>query len=210
MVLNPNPSPLTPAPSHRIHFPAMKRLGRWLFNPAAGVSLVLFLAMPVIWVRSHFAMNSIGWVGQKRSQALVTSIGATALFVTEMDTRAEYGLHVRSSEPSDFLGSFGTLFAFQKRLGGFAVAHTGDATTPYGTTVVLQVPCWFLTILFAILPAIRLRTFLLERRVNLRGLCPVCGYDLRVQLALSEQRRSDGQATPTRCPECGTATSMCE
>ncbi len=41
------------------------------------------------------------------------------------------------------------------------------------------------------------------------GHCPKCGYDLRVQLALSEQSESNGhsesngRAIPARCPECG-------
>jgi hypothetical protein len=51
-------------------------------------------------------------------------------------------------------------------------------------------PHWFLALLFAVLPAVRLRAFLRARRRYAGGLCPACGYDLR--------------ATPERCPECGT------
>ncbi len=50
-------------------------------------------------------------------------------------------------------------------------------------------PHWFLALLFAILPGLRLRSILRTRRRHRAGLCPHCGYDLR--------------ATPDRCPECG-------
>ena len=51
------------------------------------------------------------------------------------------------------------------------------------------VPHWFLALLFAVLPAVRLRAIIRARRPNRAGLCQHCGYDLR--------------ATPERCPECG-------
>jgi hypothetical protein len=50
-------------------------------------------------------------------------------------------------------------------------------------------PHWFAALVFAILPALRLRSILRTRRRIRLGLCPQCGYDLR--------------ASPDRCPECG-------
>jgi hypothetical protein len=52
------------------------------------------------------------------------------------------------------------------------------------------VPTWFLFILFASLPGVRLVGWIRRGRASKDGLCPRCGYDLR--------------ATPDRCPECGT------
>ena len=58
-------------------------------------------------------------------------------------------------------------------------------------TRVWAIPAWFVVLLTAVLPALRLRGLLRQRRRYARGLCAECGYDLR--------------ATPARCPECGAA-----
>ena len=57
----------------------------------------------------------------------------------------------------------------------------------------LDLPAWFVILVTAILPAMRLLGYRRYRRYRHRiaaGLCLSCGYDLR--------------ATPDRCPECGT------
>ncbi|HET6250919.1 MAG TPA: hypothetical protein VFE47_24735 [Tepidisphaeraceae bacterium] len=53
----------------------------------------------------------------------------------------------------------------------------------------LRIPCWFLGIVFAILPLGIGRSILRRSRRKRKGLCLACGYDLRF---------SEG-----RCPECG-------
>ena len=70
----------------------------------------------------------------------------------------------------------------------------------------LTIPFYALVLLFLILPACW--TIRRRRRRRLRaGHCRVCGYDLRVQLALSEQGESNGRASLAHCPECGTPAS---
>jgi hypothetical protein len=63
--------------------------------------------------------------------------------------------------------------------------------TQFGTLRIFTFPHWFLALLLAVLPALRLRAARRSRRSARAGLCPTCGYDLR--------------ATPDRCPECGSS-----
>jgi hypothetical protein len=62
-------------------------------------------------------------------------------------------------------------------------------TALWGVRRNLEVPNWFLAAALAVLPLWRFAGGIRRRRWKARGLCSVCGYDLR--------------ATPDRCPECG-------
>ena len=42
----------------------MTRLGRWLFNGIAGLSLVLCVATAAFWIRSYFRLDDISHKGQ--------------------------------------------------------------------------------------------------------------------------------------------------
>jgi hypothetical protein len=72
---------------------------------------------------------------------------------------------------------------------GFSFDRQSAAQTGVIETT-LTAPFWFLTLLWAIWPAVVLVRWGRKRRRFAAGRCQVCGYDLR--------------ATPERCPECGT------
>ncbi len=127
-------------------------------------------------------------------------------------------------------------------LGALTIGHEADATLPSEDTIryrseasenwgfptaadglhasggldrsIASAPHWSLALLFAIVPACWFAAIVRSRRRPREGCCANCGYDLRVQLALSqtlsnvegsEQSESNGRASPGRCPECGTA-----
>jgi hypothetical protein len=71
---------------------------------------------------------------------------------------------------------------------GFGYLDSQQATQEFSFRAI-WLPHWFLALLFAVLPAVRVRAMIRNRRRFGAGLCPACGYDLR--------------ATPGRCPECG-------
>jgi len=73
----------------------------------------------------------------------------------------------------------------------YMFASSEDVFATGGTVPVraIAMPLWFVTMLFAIAPAARFFRAVSRHRRERKGLCEVCGYDLR--------------ATPDRCPECG-------
>ncbi len=172
---------------------------RRLFNLAAAVSLVLCVAVVVLWVRSYGP-------GDKVRLILDPVLGSGNDLVVASSGGRIYALH--SWRGSDYAGlnasltySQGTwqvpLFASMLTRGssflGFDwhLHRTAPAPSDSRTNTplrVLIVPHAAAVLLFAIGP---LFLWYCRRIVRRRqpGLCPICGYDLR--------------ATPERCPECG-------
>lgn len=60
---------------------------------------------------------------------------------------------------------------------------------PTARSFAIYCPHWALAMLFALPPGAAILRLMRTRRRRIRGLCRVCGYDLR--------------ASPDRCPECG-------
>ncbi len=190
----------------------MRRLGRWVFNALAVGSLLLCIFTGVVW-GLHFNSTAIvaiklpfrwetGWYlgrgidGIHRAQLSVAFMYSpptrilsppfSGFAFTPQDRKwmNQFGAGSRSGRGA-FQFSEGPVIVYDRTLGRLVM---------FGYTHEIGLPVWFVMVLLGILPALagwRWRRIRIERAR--KGLCPVCGYDLR--------------ATPQRCPECGTVAA---
>jgi hypothetical protein len=187
----------------------VKCLARHLFTLCSAVSLLLCVAVCVIWVRSCLTppaehIVSFGavrgtvfpavplyakpersvWLATARGRVLLVEQRATTGVTPPVDA-SHCGAFVSRNfvlvyDPPDVLDHTGLL--------GFG--HASVALGATGSASVLSVPFWAVAALTLVAPAIMLQRRLKDRRWRRAGLCPTCGYDLR--------------ASRGRCPECGT------
>jgi len=186
---------------------------RKLFTFLAGISLLLLIAVTGLGVRGYLRADHFDYMrtvhssragGCSDSLGLVSSNGRLLLWVR----RARFNDQAWNRFPALFVGGLHyyadeawDLHVCDNRLGEAAgrfrfglMAYLKDpnrARAPFSdeSGFAILLPSWFLALLFSLLPALRLRRWLLDRQRNRPGFCRQCGYDLR--------------ATPGRCPECG-------
>jgi hypothetical protein len=181
-----------------------------LLNVLAILSLLLCLAMAALWVFSslkvfHLRYNRSPPANETYAYYLgFKSYGGTvSAEVHRRHFPASYFGRLTGSELSDFrkayppgldwsvAGGKQTIF-YSPEPRGFRFHHgvypqAAGWRSEYG---LLAVPLWLPMVLSLVLPVVRLQRIVAARRIERPGLCPSCGYDL--------------QATPERCPECGT------
>ena len=186
-----------------------------LLTIISALSLLLCVAVCVLWVRSYFVADRLFWQGfedvEDRSywRQDVVRVGRGGIgmnhIVQSQPRNPQSGAEGFASWRSRSVPFHGTFppeypdFKFSRddvpRWGGFkygAFAHPdADArkTRPraYGWQVV--VPLWAVLLLVGPPTLLMVRRYVILARRRRVGLCPACGYDLR--------------ATPDRCPECG-------
>lgn len=185
---------------------------RWLgriFCLPAGLSALFCLAIIALWVRGYWvsddvtramgnqAKNAWSWTFFHSGRGRVVLVRHTIDYWPGLMHDADGVEWERTvSKPSADLPAVanpGTGLP-QRHFAG--IWHEWrDWPVSYGVD---RVDCWGIPLAWlagvtAVLPGIGAVVFLTKRRRRgrvKRGLCPVCGYDVR--------------ATPTRCPECGT------
>jgi hypothetical protein len=165
----------------------MRRFARHLFTLYAAVSLVLCVAVCVLWGRSLATADVIGY-----SQRC-----------TEEDPRSDYWIYSNRGR----LHATTALLALPHKDLGLAwnsrpaspphreesgFAGIGWYVDGYPSWASLSAPHWVVALVLAVPSALWSVGLLSRIRRRTRGLCASCGYDLR--------------ASPERCPECGTAT----
>jgi hypothetical protein len=152
------------------------------------LSLILCLATVGLWVRSYWRYDGvtrdIATAQRVSSCRLLSNFGELAFIIRpypvghiEYDTGTTGRSSVAAWWPREARG-----------FGGFGYIRADQSLRA------VYCPHWFLALLFAVLPAVRARSILRNRRRFSAGLCQHCGYDLR--------------ATPECCPECGRAPEV--
>ena len=150
---------------------------RRLVTFAAALSMLLCVATVALWVRSYWKLDSLYYVQDDEAETIsvLASRGQIKAWLLK-GAMLGAGWLSHESEPSRPY-SWGSGFL------GFGYENLSHVR-------VVDVPHWFLALLFAVPPTLTLRAAIRSRRRHRAGFCPTCGYDLR--------------ATPQRCPECGT------
>jgi hypothetical protein len=170
---------------------------RRLLNLLTALSLLLCVAICVLWVRGHWFRDSLMFTWAS-GRALIRDARGHVEFMLTLggDWSEECGVALlhkpRPSLAQELVDEItevtGPRYGSVRRWWGVQYLDV-RYRDPWRSWHVLVVPCWQLVIAFAALPvAWSIRR--VRRRHPVSGLCPMCGYDLR--------------ATPGRCPECGT------
>jgi hypothetical protein len=196
----------------------MKRLGRYIFNALAALSLVLCAGTAALWVRGHFvadrayysrwrvsgtrAREGAYWVQSgggvfiiaTRQQALGGLADDPASQIRHLALAAPERRWVRMTPDHAMTLAGGPRQGPLGRLGFWhlraPMQKSAGATSPGNYYAEWAAPAWAVCLVLALLPAARVVRWRRERSRGRAGLCPTCNYDLR--------------ATPNRCPECGT------
>lgn len=178
-------------------------MGRWLFNLAAGASLLVALLICIFWIRSRWSSDSLRYhatnpATHRLDAYLISEAGGmtlgrkifywppeaqTAAMTLVNRTRRAYTWQF-DSRP---VPPAGVLYM---RLGFNWFSAIDLKMVPGATSkeARLFIPYWALLLATLITPI----AWILHRRRQRNaqpGICKICGYDLR--------------ATPDRCPECG-------
>lgn len=192
----------SPGPSWVSSAPVLRR--QPLFTLCAAVSLLLCVAVCLLWERSYRLTDQVVWRSPRGLYAVGTASGAVVAQLNpgEPQSAAYHGwqylrmnAYTAPSYPVAYshLGPGQTYESFEfVGLGWYRVRDSAG-----GRTATEVAPFYAIAAASATLPiawTVRQTRALLRRRYSrtATGGCPFCGYDLR--------------ATPDRCPECGRAT----
>jgi hypothetical protein len=153
--------------------------------------------MMAFWIRGYWQFDVLRFVRTETQETLgmQSTFGELAAFSARLHPsgKVQPGWSI-STIPASPPNTFRNLVTWSPHSRtysalGFGFGSFDVSTSPRHTIAAIWFPHWFCALIFAVLPAARIRSILRTRRAKRAGLCRYCGYDLR--------------ATPNRCPECG-------
>jgi hypothetical protein len=165
------------------------------------LSLILCLATMGLWGRSYSCDDTLRHCGGRPEQAQIFAMRsnsgeldliAQSRIITDCKSKRGWSFQTGQAYSDETAQNIAEHIAINPSFSILGFGYVHYQTPPVPPFREIWFPHWFPALLFAILPALRLRAILRRRRRNRAGLCPHCGYDLR--------------ATPQRCPECGRET----
>ena len=169
--------------------PPMRRLARHAFTALSALSLLLCVAVCVLWVRSYWTRDFYSHSDGSTIRAYVSERGGFGYHEVTIGTRPAWAWHLRSVPTQADTSSVPEMTRLQRWLGvawrDDTFAFAGMGYEDKGWWVAYRA----VAIVLAVLPTIWLVRWSRGRRRRSGTECAVCGYDLR--------------ATPERCPECG-------
>jgi len=181
----------------------MMRFCRHIFNALALLSLLMDVAVSVLWVRSYWISDQIDWRGDRGWRAVSTTQGYVAVNLLLADWSGypetfhgpRYVRDVARLPYNHLLEMDGNWDDKDTNWEWAGLEWHGKRNVRRGTLHAHAVaPFWSVVAMWGMLPltwvGMRVRSGMRGRRRRRLGLCVACGYDVR--------------ATPGRCPECGT------
>ena len=160
----------------------MRRVGRWLVNALAGVSLLLCIALVALWVRSYWHGDTLLKYSGPNAYAISSGRGGICYEHTTMqwlfsNTRWRWLSDSRPLDPRKLTKHWWHGFGYRS----IAIDKGWDRT--------YVAPDWALVAFSGLLPVICALGLRKGRRADER-MCPSCAYDLTGN-------------TSGVCPECG-------
>ena len=178
----------------------MKRV---LFTIVSAVSLLLFLAVVGVWIRSFWIRDIFSYVDKSRDAHLIQSIRGRLHILSDFVGTAQgpFFSHREDLLSRDAIWNGGTSGYpvkvewhldhvwqnYSRNHMAFVPANMSRLFMTNHRLIVI--PYWSPALLFSILPTLWIWRSIKSGHRRKLGHCPECNYDLR--------------ATPERCPECG-------